>query len=532
MDPSSMGPNALRHGAQQDRGENARLQAFVGAMAIGDLVKTTLGPKGMDKILLSQQGVGGDKITVTNDGATILRSIWIDNPAAQILVDISKNQDDEIGDGTTSVVVLAAQFLRKAEDLVQQKIHPQIIIEGFRLAQKCAVDKLETLAFDNGLSKDKFREDLLDIARTTLSSKLVKHEKELFATLCVDAVLRLNNAQTGNDLTHIQILKKQGGSLNMSYLEDGFLLEKKIGVGMPKFAKDCKILVANTPMDTDKIKIFGSKVKTDSLDTVAKIEKAEKEKMKAKVHKICETGCTVFINRQLIYNYPEQLFAEQGVLAIEHADFEGVERLAAVLGADIASTFDGKINLGACETISEIMIGEDKVIKFGGVKSGEACTIVLRGASQHVLDEADRSLHDALAVVYQTTKNTKVVYGGGACEMEMSKAVRQLAEETPGKLGICIEAFAKALEQIPLILADNGGYDSSELVGQLRAAHHQGKADYGLNLELGETASMSELRICESMRSKIHQINSASEAAEMIIRVDDIIRCVPRQRGG
>jgi len=417
--------------------------------------------------------------------------------------------------------------------LVQQKIHPQIIIEGFRAAQKCAAEKLETLSFDNGASKEKFREDLLNIARTTLSSKLVKHEKELFSQLTVDAVLRLNTHETGHDLTHIQIIKKQGGALNQSYLEDGFLLEKKISVGMPKTATNCKILVANTPMDTDKIKIFGSKVKTDSLETVAKIENAEKEKMKGKVAKMCETGCTVFINRQLIYNYPEQLFAAKGVLAIEHADFEGVERLAAVLGADIASTFEepDKIKLGFCATISEIMIGEDKVIKFGGVESGEACTIVLRGASQHVLDEADRSLHDALAVVYQTTKNTKVVYGGGACEMEMSKAVRALADATPGKLGICIEAYARALEQIPLILADNGGYDSSELVGQLRAAHHQGKADMGLNLELGEIASMEELHICESMRSKMHQINSASEAAEMIIRVDDIIRCVPRQRG-
>lgn len=529
-----MGPQALGQGTTQDRGENARLQAFVGAMAIGDLVKTTLGPKGMDKILVSQQGHTGNKITVTNDGATILRSIWIDNPAAQILVDISKNQDEEVGDGTTSVVVLAAQFLRKAEDLVQSKIHPQIIIEGFRMAQKCAVDKLETLTFDNGADKSAFREDLMNIARTTLSSKLVKHEKELFATLTVDAVLRLNTHETGHDLTHIQILKKQGGALNMSYLEDGFLLEKKIGIGMAKSKAGCKVLVANTPMDTDKIKIFGAKVKTDSLETVAGIEKAEKDKMKAKVDRICESGCNVFINRQLIYNYPEQLFAEKGVLAIEHADFEGVERLAAVLGADIASTFDDPkdIKLGTCESITEIMIGEDKVLKFGGVASGEACTIVLRGASQHVLDEADRSLHDALAVVYQTTKNTKVVYGGGACEMEMSKAVRELAEKTPGKLGICIEAYAKALEQIPLILADNGGYDSSELVGQLRAMHHEGKACAGLNLELGETASMSELKICESFRSKTHQINSASEAAEMIIRVDDIIRCQPRQRGG
>jgi len=532
--PMDMGPQIMRQGAMENKGETARLEAFVGAIAVGELVKTTLGPRGMDKILQSvpmHEGAtqADAAVTVTNDGATILKSVWIDNPAAKILVDLSKTQDQQCGDGTTSVVVLAAEILRKAEELVNNKIHPQIIIEGFRRAHETAKKTLESLAFDNGKNAENFREDLLNIARTTLSSKLVKHEKNHFAELCVDAVLRLKGKP---NLDYIQVLKKQGSSLKHSYLEDGFLLEKKIGVGMPKFVENCKVMVANTPMDTDKIKIYGARVQVSSFDAVAEIEQAEKDKMKQKCEKIIGHGCNVFINRQLIYNYPEQLFKNAGVMAIEHSDFEGTERLAAVLGADIVSSFNtpDAVQLGRCERIQEIMIGEDKIIQFKGCAEGEACTVVLRGASQHVLDEAERSLHDAIAVVYQTVGETRVVYGGGCCEMEMSKAVKKVADETDGKIALCIEAYGKALEQIPLILADNGGFDSSELVGQLRASHTRGEADAGLNLEDGEVSSMRKLGIFESYRSKMSQLNAASEAAEQIIRVDDIIHCEARQR--
>merc|ERR1719171_1488415 len=249
----------------------------------------------------------------------------------------SKTQDNECGDGTTSVVVLAAEMLRNAQLLVEAKMHPQVIIRGYRLALAAARAKLESMAIDNGKDTQKFREDLLRIARTTLSSKLLKHEKDHFATLAVDAVLRLKGKP---NLDYIQVIKKPGGSLKDSFLEEGFILEKKIAVGQPKLLEDCKILVANCQMDTDKIKIYGARVKTDSFEAVAEIEKAEKGKMKAKVERICKHGCNVFINRQLIYNYPEQLFKENGVMAIEHSDFEGTERLAAVLGSDIISTFD------------------------------------------------------------------------------------------------------------------------------------------------------------------------------------------------
>lgn len=517
----------LKYGAEEEKSETARMSSFVGAIAIGDLVKSTLGPKGMDKIL--QTSSNNETIQVTNDGATILKAIGVDNPAAKVLVDISKVQDDEVGDGTTSVVVFACELLKEAESLVSQKIHPQTIISGWRKAVDVARQALTDAASDHGKDPVKFREDLMNIARTTLSSKILTQHKDMFANLAVESVLRLKGS--GN-LDAIQLIKKLGGNLSDSYLDEGFLLDKKVGVNQPKRIENAKILIANTPMDTDKIKVFGSRVRVDAVSKVAQLELAEKEKMKLKVEKILKHGCSVFINRQLIYNYPEQLFSDAGVMAIEHADFEGVERLALVTGGEIVSTFDcpEKVKLGTCDLIEEVMIGEDKLLKFSGVALGEACTIVLRGATQQILDEADRSLHDALCVLSQTVKETRTVYGGGCSEMLMADAVSKLAAKTPGKEAVAMEAFAKSLRQLPTIIADNAGYDSATLVAQMRAAHTEGRHTIGLDMQGGRIGDMVKLGITESYQVKRQVLISGAEAAEMIMRVDNIIRSAPRQR--
>ncbi|KAJ6651395.1 hypothetical protein lerEdw1_020968 [Lerista edwardsae] len=557
--------NIFKAGADEERAETARMSSFVGAIAIGDLVKSTLGPKGMDKILLSTGREG--TVTITNDGATILKAIGVDNPAAKVLVDMSKVQDDEVGDGTTSVTVLAAELLREAELLIARKIHPQIIIAGWREATKAAREALVKSAVDHGEDETQFRDDLMKIAETTLSSKLLTHHKEYFAKLAVDAVLRLKGS--GN-LEAIHVIKKLGGSLIDSYLDEGFLLDKKIGVNQPKRIENAKILIANTGMDTDKIKIFGSRVRVDSTAKVAEIEQAEKEKMKEKVERILKHGINCFINRQLIYNYPEQMFAAAGVMAIEHADFAGVERLALVTAyaltlevisldpkiagrvllmqyllarflllqplegqrGEIASTFDHPelVKLGSCQLIEEVMIGEDKLIHFSGVAMGEACTIVLRGATQQIIDEAERSLHDALCVLAQTVKDTRTVYGGGCSEMLMANAVTELANRTPGKESVAMESFAKALRVLPTIIADNAGYDSADLVSQLRAAHVEGKTTYGLDMKQGTIGDMASLGVVESFQVKRQVLLSAAEAAEVILRVDDIIKAAPRKR--
>jgi T-complex protein 1 subunit beta len=489
-------------------------------------VKSTLGPKGMNKIL---QSVGSTDIVVTNDGATILKSIYLDNPAAKILVNISKVQDDEVGDGTTSVCVLAAELLREAERLVQSHIHPQVVVDGFRIASEAALRALVSAAQDHSADKDAFRNDLLNIARTTLSSKVLSQDKDYFANLAVDAVLRLNGS---TNLENIQIIKKLGGKLTDSYLDEGFILDKKIAPDSIKRLENAKILIANTSMDTDKIKVFGARVRVEGTSKLAEIERAEREKMKAKVERIKAHGITCFVNRQLIYNYPESLLTSAGIMSIEHADFEGVERLALVTGGEIASTFDRPdlVRLGECALIEEVMIGEDKLIKFSGVKAGEACTIVLRGATSQMIDEAERSLHDALSVLSQTVKETRVTLGGGCAEMIMSNAVDEEARRTAGKKALAVEAFAIALRQLPTILADNAGLDSADLVAKLRAAHHDGHCDQGLDLDQGTLASMADLGVTESYKLKRQVIISASEAAEMILRVDDILRATPRKR--
>ncbi|KAM6136870.1 LOW QUALITY PROTEIN: T-complex protein 1 subunit beta [Pterocles gutturalis] len=518
--------NIFKAGADEEKAETARLSSFVGAIAIGDLVKSTLGPKGMDKILLS---TGRDSsVTVTNDGATILKAIGVDNPAAKVLVVFSffryvKVQDDEVGDGTTSVTVLAAELLREAELLISKKIHPQTIIAGWRAATKASREALLKAAVDHGDDEVKFREDLMNIAGTTLSSKLLTHHKDHFVKLAVEAVLRLKGS--GN-LEAIHIIRELGGSLADSYLDEGFLLDKKIGVNQPKRIENAKILIANTGMDTDRLRIFGSRVRVDSTAKVAENRTGRKRKMKEKVERILKHGINCFINRQLIYNYPEQLAA--GVMAIEHADFAGVERLALVTGGEIASTFDHPelVKLGSCKLMKKVMIGEDKLIHFSGVAMGEACTIVLRGATQQILDEAERSLHDALCV-RQTVKDTRLWYGGGCSEMLMANAVYRTCHQNTEE-SVAMESFAKALTNDPNI-ADNAGYDSADLVAQLRAAHSEGKTTYGLDMKEGIIGDMAVLGT-ESFQVKRQVLLSAAEAAEMILRVDDIIKAAPRKR--
>ncbi|KAM3137102.1 T-complex protein 1 subunit beta [Paramecium bursaria] len=525
-------PKVLKDEASEDKGEYARLQSFVGAIAVADLVKTTLGPKGMDKILRpTGAGPNQDHITVTNDGATILKSMYVDNPAAKILIEISKTQDEEVGDGTTTVAVLAGELLRQGEKLIQQKIHPQHIIAGWRIARDIALKKLNEIAVDNSQNLNEFHEDLLKIARTTLSSKLLLQDRDHFAKLAVDAVLRLKGS---SNLEYIQVIKQAGGSIRDSYLDEGFILKKQITIGCSRRVENARILVANTAMDYDKIKIYGTKVKVNSMEKVAEIEAAEKQKMKDKVDKIVKYQPTVFINRQLIYNYPEQLLADHKITVIEHADFEGMERIAAATGAEILSTFDaperGPQVLGHCDLIEEIMIGEDKVIKFSGCKRNEACTIILRGASSHILDEVERSLHDALCVLVTTVKNSRVVWGGGNTEMQMAAACEQYAKTVAGKQGLAIEAYAKALRQIPTIICDNGGYDSAELIQNFKVELEKGKKDVGLDMSKGIVGSMSDLGVKECLRVKEQALSAASEAAELIMRVDDIVKCAPRKR--
>ena len=523
----------LEAGSSREKGDQARLTSFVGAIAIGDLLKSTLGPKGMDKILASTSSM--DKSMITNDGATILGSLQLDNPAAKVLVSLSQTQDKAVGDGTTSVSVLAAELLRGAEKLIdEQRLHPQTVVSGYQLAAQTARQALSAVAEDVSGDDAAFQEKLKKIARTTLSSKVLAQHKEHFATLAVETVLRLRKAPRF-DLDLIHVIKKAGGRLQDSYLDDGFLLDKRIGVGQPKRKERAKILVANTPMDADKIKVFGARVKAESTAQVAEMERAEREKMRAKVDAIRAHGVDVFVNRQLIYNWPEQLLADAGIMAIEHADFEGVERLAFATGALVTSVFDdpqGAV-LGYADVVEEVLVGEERMVRFSGLPVGAACTVVLRGATPQILEEAERSLHDAFCVLTQTLgQDPRTVYGAGHSEMLMAAAVDRLARDHPelGKKALAVEAFARALRALPTAIADNGGYDSADLISRLKSAHSIDECWLGLDMDAGTLGDVRELGVVESYKMKERVLMGASEAAEMLVRVDSIIKCAPRQR--
>ncbi|GIY83576.1 t-complex protein 1 subunit beta [Caerostris extrusa] len=527
---ASLNPvHILKGGAEEERREDAKLSCIYGSIAIGDLLKSTLGPKGMDKILVSDSRKTSGSVELTNDGATILRGIGVDNPAAKILVEISKVQDKEVGDGTTTVAVLCSEFLKEADKLLTLKLHPQTIISGFRKAAIEAKAAMMEHSYDRSSNPTQFDEDLLNIARTTLSSKILNRHKDFFANIAIAAVKRLNKS---TDLKAIQFIKKLGGCLTDSFLDDGFLLDKKPGVHQPKLVENARILIANTPMDADKIKVFGSRITLDSVAKLGDMELVENEKMKAKVDAFLKHNINVFINRQLIYNYPEQLFADAGVMAIEHADFEGVERLALVTGGEIVSDIERceNVKLGKCDRIEEVMIGEDHLLKFSGLPIGESCTIVLRGATEQILNEAERALHDVLCVLITTVQESLIVLGGGCTEMLMARRVLGKAAETSGKESLAMEAYARALMQIPTIISDNGGYDSAQLVTELRSAHAEGKVTCGLNMTEGRIDDMMKLGIIEPFKVKSQVINGATEAAEMILRVDGIIKAAPRQR--
>jgi len=501
--------------------------SLLGAIATAELVKSTLGPKGMDKLLESKQRQ--TEITVTNDGATVLKSLIIENPIAKILVDISMVQDSDVGDGTTSVVILAGELLKESEKLLERKLHTTVIIAGFREAYDAAHQKLETIVLIRDTDPFSFRQDLVEIANTTLASKITAQNTSHFAVLAVDAVLRLRGSR---DTDLIQIIKKTGGALRDSFIDEGFILNKKIGSGQPRCRKNAVILVANTHMDCDKIKIHGAKVKSDTITAVADIEAAEKAKLKAKCDKMISRGINCFINRQLIYDYPEQIFTQNQVISIEHADFEGVERLAKTLGCDIVSTFNrpSEIKLGYCKLVEEIMIGPDSMIHFSGLTKGEACTIVLRGASSQILEEAERSLHDTICVLMATVEDFRIIYGAGYPEMQMARAVDIAALKTPGKKALAIQSFASSLRQIPAIIAENAGLDSSEIVSILSSAHEIAGCKMGFDAVQGEIGTVETLGVFESFKVKEKILQAALEAAECVLRIDYIFRNTPLKR--
>lgn len=504
--------NVLNHanlGTMEEKGDDARKTILAGTDMIGDILKTTLGPKGMLKMLK------GQSLNVTNDGAFILKNLVIDSASARILIDSSIGQDWEEGDGTTSVAVLASMLIKEASSL---SIHPTKILKGYRMAQTRCEEVLEKISFAPE------REDLVKLVRTTLCSKVLKYDLERFCNICVNAIERLEKR---SDIGFIQIIKCSG-KLEDSYLDDGFILKKDVAI---EEIDNPRILVANTAMDHDKIKVFGAKVNVSSVSELADLEAVEKARTREKAERIAQNGVNVFINRQLIYDYPHQLLKMRNVQAIEHADFDGVERLSNVLGGKILSTFESMDEecYGTCRKVRNVRVGNERMIRFEGVRSG-ASTIVLCGSSKEMLDEAERSIHDALCVLMRIREDMRVVYGGGSSEMAMAVELSKLAMEVSGVESEAILAFSRALQQIPKILADNGGHDGESIKTNLRAEHGKNRTSQGVDTREGRVQCMKELGVVDSFRIKRRVVAAASEAAQMIVKCDAVVKCRPRER--
>lgn len=527
----------------EERRDDAIRTIQAGAGIIGDILKSTLGPKGALKILQ------GKETAVTNDGAYILKNLLIDSASARIIANSSISQDIDEGDGTTSIAVLTSLLLSGA---YKSTVHPVKILRGFSMAaNKCT----------EILNKKKFApkpDDIKNLVRTTLNSKVLVNSLDLFVDICIRAI------ESSEDIDLIEIVKLEG-DLSESILVDGLLLDVNLNMDMKNpedsenikdnikstNAKDNikndnsiilstgnalvnpKILVANTSLDYDKIKIMSSKINVNSIKELEKIEIAEKEKMKNKINKIAEKNFDLFINRQIIYDYPMQLLRNKGLAVIEHADFSGVEKLNKVLGGNLVSTFDEmkEEDFGTCKMVSVVTVKGKQLVKFDGIKKG-AATILLFGSSKVMLDEAERSIHDALCVLKRIKESPYCLYGGGATEMSLAVELQKMALDIKTRESEGIEIFSRALQQIPAILANNCGFDGDEIRAALKNDHSYRRATYGVNVETGKSGCMKERGIIEGFEMKKRVITAACETAQTILKCDGIVKCKPRERQG
>lgn len=500
-------------GTIEERGDEANETIYTGIEIINNIVRTTLGPKGSYKLLDT-----GSKISITNDGATILKNLVIDNPAAKILIDASVSQDWEEGDGTTSIAILATELLLEAKELNIPKI---LLIKGYDLALNHILKKLEELAIE---IKNENYEEMINLAKTTICSKVLKCDLNHFSKLCVDAILKLEEE---NDLNLIQIIKTNG-NLEDSYLSEGFILNKDIEI---EEMENIPVLVANTSLDADKVKLFGAKINVESLKELSEIEKEDKEKMKRKIEKITSIPFKCFVNRQIIYDYPLELLKQKKINVIEHADFDGVERLNKFLGGKIVSSFENltEESLGKCTRIKNITVGNERMVLFENTGK-KAVTIVLKGSSKEVLDEAERSIHDALCVLNKLKEERKLIYGGGSTEMALSISLQDYSYEIKSKESESILAFSNALQQIPVILAQNGGLDFNLIKSKLRSEHKAGNNTYGVDFISNDVGCMNKRGVLESLRTKRRVLVAATEIARMILKTDGFVKCKPRER--
>ncbi len=512
----------LKEGTGRTSGREAQRNNIMAAKVISEMVKTTLGPKGMDKMLVSSFG----DVTITNDGATILKELDVQHPAAKMLVEVAKAQDNEVGDGTTTAAVLTGELLAKAEALLDQNIHPTIIIEGFKKAHEKAREVLDKMAIPASINDDK---RLLDVAMTAMGSKGVATAKDHLAKIAIEAVKQVAEEKDGKfkaDIDLIKILKKHGKSLEETELVKGMVIDKEVAnPQMPKMVKDAKIALLNAKLEIEKTE-FDAKINIESPEQMKLFLDEEERMLKEMVDKIAEVGANVVLCEKGIDDVALHFLAKRGILAVKNISSSDMEKLARATGGKIVASIKDLTPdaLGEAKLVEEVKIGDDKLVYIRECKNPKAVTIVVRGGTEHVVDEAERSLHDALCVVRNAIEDGKIVAGGGAPEAEVAKQLREYAVKVGGREQLAIEAFADAVESIPLTLAENAGLDPVDVMVELRAAHEkENGSNMGVDVFSGKIRDMLELNVVEPLRVKLQVLKSATEAASMILKIDDVI---------
>jgi len=519
----------LKEGSSQNRGKEAQRNNIAAAKLIAEIVKTSLGPRGMDKMLVDSLG----DVTITNDGATMLKEIDVQHPAAKMLVEVSKTTDNEVGDGTTSAVVLAGALLEKAEELLDKNVHSTVIVDGYMKAAKKAVAALQEVA--EKITPDS-REWLVKVARTSMQTKLVSKEAQDLAELVVDAVLAVAEKQDTKyvvDIENVKVEKKPGGSLGDTKLVQGIVLDKEVvHSGMPKRVDKAKIALVSAPFEIEKTE-FDAKLNITDPSMMKKFLDEETKMLKGMVDKVTSIGATVVICQKGIDDIAQHYLAKANVLAVRRAKESDMTKLAKATGARVVNNFEdlSEKDLGYAATVEERKVEEDKWVFVEGAKNPKAVTLLIRGGTQRIVDEAERSLHDAIMVTKDVIEKPAVVAGGGAAEAEAAYQVLKWAEKLSGREQLAAQKFAEALETIPVALAENAGMDPIDAQVEFRAKHAEGGKWFGIDAHEGKIKDMYLKQVFEPLAVKEQIIRSASEVASMILRIDDVI-AAGKMKGG
>jgi thermosome len=511
----------LKEGTSRDKGRDAMSKNLLAAKTVAEIVKSSLGPKGMDKMLVDSLG----DVVITNDGATMLKQMDIEHPAAKMMVEVAKTQDAEVGDGTTSVVIVAGALLSKAEELLEKNIHPTTVVEGYKKASEKALKVLEGLAVNVDRDDD---EVLRKIAMTSMISKIVAREREYLANLVIKAVRHVMRERDGEvkiDLDDIKIEKKPGGSIKDTLFVDGIVLDKEVvHSNMPKVVNGAKIALVNMPLEIKKTE-FDARINIASPDQLKMFIDEEHRLLKEMVDKIVSTGANAVICQKGIDDIAQHYLAKAGILAVRRVKQSDMEKISKATGARVVNSLEelSPDDLGSSKVVEERKIEDDKFVFIEGCTHAKSVTILVRGGNERVVDEVERSLRDALSVVRDTFIKPAIVAGGGAPEAEIAKEIRKWAAKLSGREQLAAMAFADALESIPLTLAENAGLDTIDIDVQLKAAHNSGQKWAGIDVFKGGVSDMMESNVVEPLVVKEQLVKAATEVASMILRIDDVI---------